>query len=181
MGLLRCREKAPLDEYKPLVPTRPPNLSESRNLLEPAQVPALPKKERLTFKPGGYLENGDPIRSVFLPSKLRQGFLNTAADNTRAGLETCGMLCGTAINNALFIRCLLIPDQKSTQDTCETENESAMFDYCEQEDLMVIGWIHTHPTQTCFMSSRDLHTHAGYQVMMPESIAIVCAPKFTPS
>jgi len=41
---------------------------------------------------------------------------------------------------------------------------------------MVLGWIHTHPTQTCFMSSRDLHTHCGYQVMMPESIAVVCAP-----
>jgi len=40
----------------------------------------------------------------------------------------------------------------------------------------MLGWIHTHPTQTCFMSSRDLHTHFAYQVMMPESIAIVCAP-----
>jgi STAM-binding protein len=56
-----------------------------------------------------------------------------------------------------------------------------MFDYCMNEDLLLLGWIHTHPTQTCFMSSRDLHTHAGYQVMMPESVAIVCAPKFQPS
>lgn len=118
---------------------------------------------------------------MFIPSKLRKSFLDIAADNTRAGLEMCGMLCGTPINNALFIRCLLIPEQKCTSDTCETVNESAMFDYCVSEDLMIIGWIHTHPTQTCFMSSRDLHTHAGYQVMMPESVAIVCAPKFTPS
>lgn len=56
-----------------------------------------------------------------------------------------------------------------------------MFDYCINEDLLVLGWIHTHPTQTCFMSSRDLHTQSGYQVMMPESVAIVCAPKFNPS
>lgn len=143
--------------------------------------PPLPKKERLAFKPGAYLENGDPIRSVFLPSKLRASFLSLAAENTRKGLEMCGILCGTPVNNALFVRCLLIPDQKCTSDTCETENESAIFDYCAGEDLMVLGWIHTHPTQTCFMSSRDLHTHAGYQVMMPESIAIVCAPRFTPS
>jgi STAM-binding protein len=143
--------------------------------------PALPKKERLAFKPGAYLENGDPIRSVFLPSKLRASFLHMASENTRKGLEMCGILCGTPVNNALFVRCLLIPDQKCTSDTCETENESAIFDYCAGEDLMVLGWIHTHPTQTCFMSSRDLHTHAGYQVMMPESIAIVCAPKYTPS
>lgn len=147
----------------------------------PLKPPVLPKKERLAFKPGAYLENGDPIRSIFLPKKLRATFLDIASHNTRRGLEMCGILCGTPVNNALFVRCLIIPDQKCTSDTCETENESAIFDFCAGEDLMVLGWIHTHPTQTCFMSSRDLHTHAGYQVMMPESIAIVCAPKFTPS
>ncbi|KJZ77640.1 hypothetical protein HIM_02817 [Hirsutella minnesotensis 3608] len=145
-----------------------------------SELPPLPKKERLAFKPGAYLENGDPIRSVFLPSNLRSKFLEVAAKNTRAGLEMCGILCGSPVNNALFVRCLLIPDQRCTSDTCETENEGAMFDYCASEDLLVLGWIHTHPTQTCFMSSRDLHTQAGYQVMMPESIAIVCAPKFKP-
>jgi STAM-binding protein len=98
-----------------------------------------------------------------------------------ANLETCGILCGTLISNALFISRLVIPEQESTSDTCETTNEGALFDYCDSEDLMVLGWIHTHPTQTCFMSSRDLHTHCGYQVMMPESIAIVCAPSTEPS
>ncbi|KAG5949372.1 hypothetical protein E4U53_005904 [Claviceps sorghi] len=147
----------------------------------PLDPPTISKKERLAFKPGAYLENGDPIRSIFLPKKLRATFLDIASQNTRRGLEMCGILCGTPVNNALFVRCLLIPDQKCTSDTCETENESAIFDFCAAEDLMVLGWIHTHPTQTCFMSSRDLHTHAGYQVMMPESIAIVCAPRFTPS
>ncbi|KAH7322626.1 hypothetical protein B0I35DRAFT_407089 [Stachybotrys elegans] len=174
--------KVLFDDYKPLVPSTPASSAQPQlPPKEPVEAPAPPKKERLTFKPGGYLENGDPIRSVFMPSKLRKAFLELAADNTRAGLEMCGILCGTPINNALFIRCLLIPDQKCTSDTCETINENAVFDYCIGEDLMVIGWIHTHPTQTCFMSSRDLHTHSGYQVMMPESIAIVCAPKFTPS
>lgn len=181
--------KLVLDDYKPLVPSPPPRPSKTENLAEaPAlppkaaiEAPTPPKKERLAFKPGAYLENGDPIRSVFLPRGLRKAFLDIAADNTRAGVEMCGILCGTPINNALFIRCLLVPDQKCTPDTCETENESAVFDYCDSEDLLVLGWIHTHPTQTCFMSSRDLHTHAGYQIMMPESVAIVCAPKFTPS
>ncbi|KAK0610075.1 hypothetical protein B0T17DRAFT_512379 [Bombardia bombarda] len=140
-----------------------------------------PKKDRVTFRPAAYLENGDPLRTVFLPSTLRQKFLNIAWENTRQGLEMCGMLCGTPVNNALFISCLLIPEQHCTSDTCETENESGMLDYCMTNDLLIIGWIHTHPTQSCFMSSRDLHTHAGYQVMMPESIAIVCAPSREPS
>lgn len=172
--------KGYLDDYPVLDTTPRPPVDVKQPPLPPkdsVEVPQL-KKERLAFKPGGYLENGDPIRSIFLPGNLRTKFLEIASKNTAAGLETCGVLCGTPINNALFVRCLLIPDQKSTPDTCETENESALFDYCMSEDLLMLGWIHTHPTQTCFMSSRDLHTHAGYQVMMPESIAIVCAPRY---
>ncbi|KAL1638269.1 hypothetical protein SLS56_000077 [Neofusicoccum ribis] len=134
-----------------------------------------------TFKPTAFLENGTPLRTVFIPPTLRTEFLRVASSNTRNNLETCGILCGTLISNALFISRLVIPEQESTSDTCETVNESALFDYCDSEDLMVLGWIHTHPSQTCFMSSRDLHTHCGYQVMLPESIAIVCAPSKNPS
>ena len=93
----------------------------------------------------------------------------------------CGLLCGTSVNNALFVTCLLIPEQKCTPDTCETTDEISTLEYMSAQDLIQLGWIHTHPTQTCFMSSRDLHTQAGYQIMMPESIAIVCAPKYEPS
>ena len=134
------------------------------------------KPSTFTFKPSAYLENGTPLRTIFLPPDLRHRFLSVALPNTSANLETCGILCGTLVSNALFVSKLVIPDQESTSDTCETINESQLFDYVDGEDLMVLGWIHTHPTQTCFMSSRDLHTHGGYQVMMPESIAIVCAP-----
>lgn len=134
------------------------------------------KPSALTFKPSAYLENGTPLRTIFLPPDLRHRFLSIAQPNTNANLETCGILCGSLISNALFISKLIIPEQISTSDTCETVNESEFFDYVDGEDLLVLGWIHTHPTQTCFMSSRDLHTHGGYQVMMPESIAIVCAP-----
>ncbi|KAJ7871751.1 hypothetical protein B0H13DRAFT_1634192, partial [Mycena leptocephala] len=41
--------------------------------------------------------------------------------------------------------------------------------------------IHTHRSQSCFMSSVDLHTHASLQCMLPESFAVVCAPKSDPS
>ncbi|OJJ79744.1 putative endosome-associated ubiquitin isopeptidase (AmsH) [Aspergillus glaucus CBS 516.65] len=150
---------------------RPEDDTKSRSDLDPSSF---------TFKPSAYLENGTPLRTVFLPPDLRTQFLILAASNTRRNLETCGILCGTLISNALFVSRLLVPEQTSTSDTCETVNESAIFDYCDSEDLMVLGWIHTHPTQTCFMSSRDLHTHCGYQVMLPESIAIVCAPSQTP-
>ncbi|KAI1468163.1 uncharacterized protein F4812DRAFT_357209 [Daldinia caldariorum] len=155
------------------LPTPPPKIR------EPSPVPQ--GQQRLTFKPAAYLESGEPLRSVFLPSQLRHKFLSIAAEKTRRGLEMCGILCGAAVKNALFVRCLLIPEQTSTPDTCETENENTMLEYCMNNDLIILGWIHTHPTQTCFMSSRDLHTQSGYQIMLPESIAIVCAPSFEPS
>ena len=186
---------SPTSSPSPEPPQPPPKVFDNRHERE---APTLPVKERpsqhssesssiaserkdlepsaLTFKPSAYLENGTPLRTIFLPPNLRHKFLSIAEPNTRANLETCGILCGTLISNALFISKLVVPEQKSTSDTCETMNESDLFDYIDGEDLMILGWIHTHPTQTCFMSSRDLHTHGGYQVMMPESIAIVCAP-----
>ncbi len=42
--------------------------------------------------------------------------------------------------------------------------------------LYPLGWIHTHPSQTCFLSSVDVHTHCGYQTMLDEAVAIVMAP-----
>ncbi|KAJ5520176.1 hypothetical protein N7463_000629 [Penicillium fimorum] len=173
------------DSTTAVAPSRPAKVSPGPALPAKIQPSEDTKRSDLdpssyTFKPSAYLENGTPLRSVFLPANLRSRFLSLAAPNTRANLETCGILCGTLVSNALFISKLVIPEQTSTSDTCETVNESALFDYCDSEDLMTLGWIHTHPSQTCFMSSRDLHTHCGYQVMLPESIAIVCAPSKTP-
>lgn len=179
----RLPPKPPKEEFEPPPYEAPPPIPEkgSSDTRETLSSDITKPDEKFTFRPSAYLENGKPLRTVFLPPTLRQKFLACAASNTRANLETCGMLCGTLISNALFVSRLVIPEQKSTSDTCETTNESAFFDYCASEDLMVLGWIHTHPTQSCFMSSRDLHTHCGYQIMMPESIAIVCAPSRDPS
>src|SRR5690606_19690135 len=126
------------------------------------------------FKTTARLESGQRLRTIFLPSNLRHKFLEMAYSNTRRGLETCGLLCGTLIQNALFISRLVVPEQDVTSDTCTMKDEEELFAYVSGEDLMVLGWIHTHPTYECFMSSVDLHNHCGYQLMLPESIAIVC-------
>lgn len=173
----------------PTPPPKPPTFYDGAlNSLPPAlptKVPSSPTKPVLDksfqFTTPATLENGTALRTIFLPSTLRSEFLNVAASNTRKNLETCGILCGTLIQNALFISRLVIPEQEATSDTCGTTDEEGLFMYCDSEDLMVLGWIHTHPTQTCFMSSVDLHTHCSYQLMLPESIAIVCAPRFEPS
>ncbi|KAF5843063.1 hypothetical protein DUNSADRAFT_2677 [Dunaliella salina] len=58
----------------------------------------------------------------------------------------------------------------------EALNEEEVFDVQFSRELYPLGWIHTHPTQTCFLSSVDVHTHCGYQTMLEEAIAIVMAP-----
>lgn len=194
--LQRPQPQQPLEEIRlphttapGSVPT-PPSKEAHHREIRASTLPLRPQKEALpapgnslttpesgyTFAPAAYLENGVALRSIFLPPTLRTTFLRLAYKNTIKNVETCGFLCGTLRANALFVSTLVVPKQTATSDTCEMTDESELFDYVDQHDLMVLGWIHTHPTQTCFMSSRDLHTHSGYQMMLAESIAIVCAP-----
>lgn len=158
--------------------------------------PPLPSKEKIEsrqnvsatssnahqFASTALLESGLRLRTMFLPLTLRRRFVEIAEHNTRSKLETLGILTGTLIQNALFITKLVIPEQISTSDTCEMVDELALFEWTttQPEDLMVLGWIHTHPTQTCFLSSRDLHTHFPFQATLAESVAIVCAPSHRP-
>jgi STAM-binding protein len=172
------------EEFAPPIPAKsrafePP----SPPTATPSPPPgAHPPSARYTFKPSAFTESGAALRTVLLPPDLRTTFLNIAHPNTLRNFETGGILCGTLISNALFINHLVIPDQISTSDTCDTteEGDNELFDFCDSNDLLVCGWIHTHPSQSCFLSSRDLHTSSGYQVMLPEAIAIVCAPKHNP-
>jgi hypothetical protein len=55
-------------------------------------------------------------------------------------------------------------------------NEEEIFEVQFERGLYPLGWIHTHPTQTCFLSSIDMHTQCGYQTMLEEAVAIVMAP-----
>ncbi|KAK3067361.1 hypothetical protein LTR53_015821, partial [Teratosphaeriaceae sp. CCFEE 6253] len=167
----------------PPLPPKPYSSTPRSATATPSPPPPAPHAPpSYTFKPSASTEAGDPLRTVMLPPDLRRHFLNLAHPNTARNLETCGILCGTLIANALFINHLILPAQTATSDTCDTTEagDTALFDYCDAKDLLVCGWIHTHPSQSCFLSSRDLHTSSGYQIMLPEAIAIVCAPRHTP-
>ncbi|NXF39431.1 STABP protein, partial [Nyctibius bracteatus] len=136
-----------------------------------------------SLKPGalGSTENNanmDVLRQVIVPRELCQKFLQLADANTIRGVETCGILCGKLMRNEFTITHVIIPKQYGGPDYCNTENEEELFMIQDQHGLVTLGWIHTHPTQTAFLSSVDLHTHCSYQMMLPESIAIVCSPKY---
>ncbi|XP_067632905.1 STAM-binding protein-like isoform X2 [Eurosta solidaginis] len=118
------------------------------------------------------------LRTVMIPGNTMEVFLQLAHNNTKKNIETCGILAGHLAQNRLFITHIIIPKQQGTPDSCNTMNEEEIFDVQDQKNLITLGWIHTHPSQTAFLSSVDLHTHCSYQMMMPEAIAIVCAPKY---
>ena len=43
-------------------------------------------------------------------------------------------------------------------------------------DHFIIGWAHSHPSYTPFMSDDDLRTHRRYQTFWNKSIALVLDP-----
>ncbi|KAI6039153.1 hypothetical protein EDC04DRAFT_2603401 [Pisolithus marmoratus] len=121
------------------------------------------------------------LKTVLLPRDCLPRFLSIAALNTARNRETCGLLLGKDQNGKYVVTVLLIPKQHSTSDTCTMDEEELVMQFTEERSLITLGWIHTHPSQSCFMSSVDLHTHSGFQRMLPESFAVVCAPKSTPN
>ncbi|XP_071706830.1 AMSH-like ubiquitin thioesterase 2 isoform X2 [Rutidosis leptorrhynchoides] len=78
-----------------------------------------------------------------------------------------------------YVTTLIIPKQDSTSNSCQAVHEEEIFAIQNEQSLIPIGWIHTHPSQSCFMSSVDLHTQYSYQMMVPEAVAIVMAPTDT--
>lgn len=145
--------------YAPISPSR---------VADPRPGPAKPSQD------------GSPSTNTFqhlhVPVSMMEDFLILARANTVKNLETCGVLAGSLKNKVFHITSLIIPKQESTSDSCSTINEEEIFEVQDRLSLFPLGWIHTHPTQTCFMSSVDLHTHYSYQIMLPEAVAIVMAP-----
>ncbi|NXD02537.1 STABP protein, partial [Certhia familiaris] len=144
-------------------------------------VPSKPPAVDRSLKPsalGSTESSVDVLRQVIVPRELCHKFLQLADANTARGVETCGILCGKLMRNEFTITHVIVPKQLGGPDSCTTENEEELFVIQDQHGLVTLGWIHTHPTQTAFLSSVDLHTHCSYQLMLPESIAIVCSPKY---
>ncbi|KAL1740004.1 hypothetical protein HDZ31DRAFT_68373 [Schizophyllum fasciatum] len=145
-----------------------------------APAPAQPQprsaqpQAKETPKPG-------QLKRVTVPRETLPRFLAIAKINTSLNLETCGLLLGKDRGHKYVVTTLLIPKQHATSDTCTTDDEELVLEFTEERSLITLGWIHTHPSQSCFMSSVDLHTHSGFQRMLPESFAIVCAPRYTPT
>ena len=117
-------------------------------------------------------------RRFITPRNLEDAFLETAAANTGRNIESCALICGEV--NHYFVRSshLVFPRQVGTENTAEMIEDTSVESYLIEKGLSVLGWIHTHPTQTAFLSSVDVHTQFGYQRLLPEAVAVVCAPLY---
>lgn len=147
----------------------------------PVPAPTVPLERITRASSLSTRKDGPILQTVNLPRECLPRFLTIARANTERNMETCGLLLGRDKGNKYVVSTLLIPKQHSTSDTCTMDEEELVMRFTEERGLITLGWIHTHPSQSCFMSSVDLHTHSGFQRMLPESFAVVCAPKSTPN
>ena len=72
----------------------------------------------------------------------------------------------------------MLPPQSGTANQVEVTDDAAITNAVLGANLVTVGWIHTHPSQTAFLSSIDLHTQWSYQHLLPEAVAVVCAPQY---
>jgi len=167
----------PISGYEHQIQRRPSPIPPA---LVPSQITSAVDQTRITLAASGDTATRE-LKTVYLPRESLPRFLNVAAVNTARNRETCGLLLGKDKKSKFVVTTLLIPKQHSTSDTCTMDQEELVMSFTEERSLITLGWIHTHPTQSCFMSSVDLHTHSGFQRMLPESFAVVCAPTSTPN
>ena len=82
-------------------------------------------------------------------------------------LETCGVLGGKKTNDDWFVSHLILPEQHQTDVSCllTDQGQAQLEEYLHGHELGQIGWIHTHPSQTAFLSSMDQHQHFSYQTL----------------
>ncbi|PIA61989.1 hypothetical protein AQUCO_00200168v1 [Aquilegia coerulea] len=138
-------------------------------------VPEAVQLSHIAASDSGDGQSQSSCQDVHISVRLMEDFLELARDNTNKDLETCGVL-GAFLNGIFYITTLIIPKQETTSSSCQALNEEEIYAVQSEHSLFPLGWIHTHPSQSCFMSSIDLHTQYCYQLMLPEAVAIVMAP-----
>uniref|UniRef100_A0A0D9V3S3 MPN domain-containing protein n=1 Tax=Leersia perrieri TaxID=77586 RepID=A0A0D9V3S3_9ORYZ len=116
------------------------------------------------------------LHDMQISVRLTDEFIELAKENTSSNVETCGILGASFREGTYYVTTLIIPKQEATAHSCQAVNEEEIHAILSEQSLYPAGWIHTHPSQTCFLSSIDLHTQYSYQVMLPEAVAIVIAP-----
>lgn len=128
------------------------------------------------------LEVGEVI--VYLHYEPAKEIVNHAMKNIKNRLEVMGYLIGDVFkthNEGLIIEVtkVLTSDLDATSTTVKFAKEGLakvieMLDD-QEKGYMLIGWYHSHPGYTCFLSSTDIRTQME-MFPMPYHLAIVIDP-----
>ena len=98
-------------------------------------------------------------------------------DMSYPGKETAGLLIGREEDGVVLVTDVRLGEQVGNAvhvAVSEAELTQAAIEISQRDDgHVIVGWIHTHPSLSAFLSSTDINTQSLYQAFMPNSIAIV--------
>jgi len=100
-----------------------------------------------------------------------------AFDLAHPGKETAGLLIGQDIDGIVHIDEMRVGDQQGNAvhvEISDHELTMAAIEVSEREDgKVIVGWWHTHPSLSAFLSGTDIRTQSLYQAFMHNAVAIV--------
>jgi STAM-binding protein len=124
-------------------PPPPPQQSSTPRVLPAPPTVSTPTQAQIVARPASPTHDANGLRLIDVPSEVLNRFLAVAQVNTLRKKETCGLLLGREKGPGRgFILCtLLIPEQRSTSDTCTMENEELVVEFQIGRELVTLGWV----------------------------------------
>jgi STAM-binding protein len=117
--------------------------SSAPRVLPAPPTASTPTQAQMVARPASPTHDSNGIRLIDVPSELLNRFLSVAQMNTLRKKETCGLLLGRekAPGRGFILCTLLIPEQRSTSDTCTMENEELVVEFQIGRELVTLGWV----------------------------------------
>ncbi|KAK9888220.1 hypothetical protein WA026_000487 [Henosepilachna vigintioctopunctata] len=113
-------------------------------------------------------------RTLRIPSRTTTEFSHLSFKNMKKNVETVGYLAGKEVHEQEFVVThLILPEQFGYSDFFKVKDSHMLIRYLEHYDLLILGWIHSHPSTSPFLSSSDMHYQSIFQSVLPEAVAIV--------
>ena len=121
-------------------------------------------------------ENGN-VSIIHLPQELFNTFYDLSKEATAKEMETVTYLFGHTkqLNGTtnVYITHLFVPDQSATANSSTVTNMNCLNEFSQQYNVKEFGWMHSHPLETCCLSSIDIHTQYTKQQCDQNYISIV--------
>ena len=107
-------------------------------------------------------------------------FYDLSKDATAKEIETLSYLFGNKKQvdgvSHIYITHLFLSDQTATANSSQVTNKNCLDDFKKQYNVTEYGWMHSHPLETCCMSSIDTHIQAIKQKVDSNYLCIVFSP-----